>query len=105
MSLELVGGWLVTTAANGHEALDRAEADQPDAIVMDVMMPGMDGPTAALALRANPATARIPVVLLTAKAQAAEQAELAQLPVAGVMSKPFDPMTLPAELGSLLGWS
>ena len=105
MSLEVVGGWTVTTASNGQEALDRARAEQPDAIVMDVMMPRMDGPTAALALRADPVTAGIPVVLLTASVQASERATLADLPVAGVLGKPFDPMLLPAELSAILGWS
>ena len=105
MSLELVGGWSVTTASDGQEALDRARTDQPDAIVMDVMMPRMDGPTAAVALRADPATAGIPVVLLTASVQPAERAALEDLPVAGVLGKPFDPMLLPAELGAILGWS
>jgi CheY-like chemotaxis protein len=105
MSLEVVGGWTVTTAADGEQALDRARTEQPDAIVMDVMMPVMDGPTAAVALRADPATAGIPVVLLTASVQAAERAALAELPVAGVLGKPFDPMLLPAELSAILGWS
>ena len=105
MSLEVVGGWSVTTAVDGQQALDLARRDQPDAIVMDVMMPVMDGPTAAVALRADPTTAGIPVVLLTASVQAAERAALAQLPVAGVLSKPFDPMLLPAELSTILGWS
>src|SRR6476661_8039317 len=80
MSLEMVGGWSVTTAADGQEGLERARADLPDAIVMDVMMPGMDGPTGALALRADPATAGIPIVLLTAKVLAPERAAMAALP-------------------------
>ena len=105
MSLEMVGGWSVTTAADGQEALDRARAEQPDAIVMDVMMPRMDGPTAAIALRQDPATAGIPIVLLTASVLAAERAALAELPGVGVLSKPFDPMLLPAELSAVLGWS
>lgn len=105
MSLEVVGGWTVTTAGDGLQALDVARREQPDAIVMDVMMPRMDGPTAAVALRAEPATAGIPVVLLTASVQAAERAALAQLPVAGVLGKPFDPMLLPTELSAILGWS
>ncbi|WP_235543342.1 response regulator [Phycicoccus sp. Soil803] len=105
MSLEMVGGWSVTTAADGQEALDRARAEQPDAIVMDVMMPRMDGPTTAIALRQDPATAGIPIVLLTASVLAAERAALAELPVVGVLSKPFDPMLLPAELSAVLGWS
>ena len=105
MSLEAVGGWVVTTAADGSEGVERALAEQPDAIVMDVMMPGMDGPTAALAIKAEPATSHIPIVLLTAKVQAADRAAFASLPVEGVLVKPFDPMLLPAELSALLGWS
>ena len=105
MSLEVVGGWTVTTAGDGQQALDVARREQPDAIVMDAMMPVMDGPTAAVALRADPATAGIPVVLLTASVQPAERAALAELPVAGVLGKPFDPMLLPAQLSRLLGWS
>jgi CheY-like chemotaxis protein len=105
MSLEVVGGWSVTTAGGGQEGLDRARADRPDAIVMDVMMPDMDGPTTAVALRADPITADIPIVLLTAKVQAIRDGALAGLPIAGVLGKPFDPMLLPGELSAILGWS
>jgi CheY-like chemotaxis protein len=105
MSLEAVGGWQVTTASSGQEGLDRALSERPDAILMDVMMPGMDGPTAALALSENPVTADIPIVLLTAMASAKGQQDLSTLPVVGVLGKPFDPMLLPATLASMLGWS
>ncbi|GAA2503250.1 response regulator [Terrabacter carboxydivorans] len=105
MSLEVVGGWEVTTANGARDGLVRARAEHPDAIVLDVMMPGMDGPTAAQALKADPETADIPIVLLTAKVQSADRDRFADLPVAGVLAKPFDPMRLPAELGSLLGWT
>jgi CheY-like chemotaxis protein len=105
MSLEAVGGWHVTTANSGQEGLERAVSERPDAIVMDVMMPGMDGPTTAVALRENPVTANIPIVLLTAKAQGKGQSDLSALPVVGVLGKPFDPMLLPATLASMLGWS
>jgi CheY-like chemotaxis protein len=105
MSLELVGGWTVTTASGGQEAVRKATVEQPDAIVMDVMMPGMDGPTASRALRDNPATSEIPIVLLTAKVQASDRAALHGLPVVGVLAKPFDPMALPTELATMLGWS
>ena len=105
MSLEVVGGWSVITATDGQLGLELARAELPDAIVMDAMMPGIDGPTAAIALSADPATAGIPIVLLTAKVQAADRATFAELPVAGVLGKPFDPMLLPAELSTLLGWS
>ncbi|NYG06140.1 CheY-like chemotaxis protein [Phycicoccus badiiscoriae] len=105
MSLEVVGGWTVVTASDGQQGLELARAEQPDAVVMDVMMPGMDGPTAAVAMRADPATAGIPIVLLTAKIQAADRTAFAELPVNGVLGKPFDPMLLPAELAAILGWS
>lgn len=105
MSLEVVGGWAVVTASRAQDGIVRARAEHPDAIVLDVMMAGMDGPTAAKALRADPATADIPIVLLTAKVQTADRDAFAGLPVAGVLAKPFDPMRLPADLAALLGWS
>ncbi len=105
MSLTMVGGWEVTTATGGQEALDRCARDLPDAVVMDVMMPGMDGSTAALLISQDPAISHIPVVLLTAKAQAAEDAQKSGLPVVGVLAKPFDPMTLPSQLSTMLGWT
>ena len=104
MSLEAVGGWQVCTASNGLEALELAVTERPDAIVMDVMMPGMDGTTAAVALSQNPATAHIPIVLLTAKTPG-RGPDLSELPVAGVLVKPFNPMLLPSALASMLGWS
>lgn len=105
MSLEAVGGWAVTTANNGQEAIDLALTEQPDAIVMDVMMPVMDGTTAAVAMSQDPAIAHIPVVLLTAKSQPKGQPDLTALPIVGVLGKPFNPMLLPATLSSMLGWS
>ncbi|GAB3076796.1 response regulator [Pedococcus soli] len=105
MSLSMVGGWEVTTATGGQEALDRCARELPDAVVMDVMMPGMDGSTAAVLMSQDPAISHIPVVLLTAKAQAAEDAQKSGLPVVGVLAKPFDPMTLPAQLSTMLGWT
>ncbi|MGA8978412.1 MAG: response regulator [Pedococcus sp.] len=105
MSLSMVGGWEVTTATGGQEALDRCARELPDAVVMDVMMPGMDGSTAAVLISQDPAISHIPVVLLTAKAQAAEDAAKSGLPVVGVLAKPFDPMTLPSQLSAMLGWT
>lgn len=103
MALELAG-WTVTTATNGAEVLERACVEQPDAILMDVMMPGMDGPTACRRLAEAPTTAHIPVILFTAKVQHAEQRRWASLPVVGVLTKPFDPMRLAADVRTLLGW-
>jgi CheY-like chemotaxis protein len=73
--------------------------------LLDVMMPGMDGPTTFQELRRNPATARIPVLLLTAKVQGNDQRRFADLGVEAVLFKPFDPMTLSTQIAKALGWS
>ncbi|HEX8973610.1 response regulator [Oryzihumus sp.] len=105
MSLEAVAGWDVITASSGAEAVTTARAEVPDAIVMDVMMPEMDGPTACRLLAADERTRGIPIVLLTAKVQQSEQRQWASLPVAGVLAKPFDPMRLAGQVAELVGWS
>jgi CheY-like chemotaxis protein len=104
MSLEVVAGWQVLQADSGQAALDLARRHRPDAILLDVMMPVMDGPATLRQLRADPVTSEIPVVLLTAKVRAGERAELAELAVQGILAKPFDPMRLHVELARLLGW-
>ena len=104
-ALEVVGGWQVSTAPSGSLAQQKARTEQPDAILLDVMMPGVDGPSTANALRADPATCKIPIIFLTAKVQADDPGEWGQLSLAGVISKPFDPMTLAAEISAMLGWS
>src|SRR5919204_4180027 len=71
LSLEIVANWHVSTASSGAEGVGRAKADQPDAIILDVMMPDMDGDAPFRTLQATPATRHIPVILLTAKAPAA----------------------------------
>jgi CheY-like chemotaxis protein len=103
LGLSRVGGMEVVEAANGAEALVRAKEDKPDAVLLDVMMPGLDGPSTLARLREDPATSGIPVVFLTAKAIAAELERLKVLGAAGVLTKPFDPMTLARELRALLG--
>ena len=104
-SLEIVGGFEVLPASSGAEALQLAAEHQPDAIVLDVMMPDMDGPTTLHHLRADAATSEIPVVFLTAKVQANDRARFSDLGVAGFIAKPFDPMTLSTELREVLGWA
>ncbi|OLP19072.1 two-component system response regulator [Leptolyngbya sp. 'hensonii'] len=101
-SLEIMGDWEVITAASGHEGIAKAETEKPDLILLDVMMPDIDGPTAFLQLRANPQTQNIPVVLLTAKVQAADQRRFADLGVTAVFAKPFDPVTLSDDLMAIL---
>ncbi|WP_257462575.1 response regulator [Archangium lipolyticum] len=102
LSLGRVGGWQTVLAASGAEAVTRAAAEQPDLILLDVMMPGMDGPTTLSRLRAQEATAKTPVIFMTAKIQKQEVARYLELGAVGVIGKPFDPMTLPAEIKRLL---
>ena len=104
LSLETVAGWEVITANTGAQGLARAIEHLPDAILLDVMMPGMDGPTTFNELRKNPVTAHIPVLLLTAKVQSSDQRRFADLGVDAVLFKPFDPLTLSTEIASVLGW-
>lgn len=104
LSLEIGSGWEVLTAASGREGLAKAEAQQPDAILLDVMMPEMDGTTTFQRLRDNPATKNIPVILLTAKVQTSEQRRYAQLGITTVLTKPFDPVTLADRVAQALGW-
>ena len=105
LSLESIAGWDVVTAESGAQGLARAAEHQPDAILLDVMMPGMDGPTTFRELRKNPVTARIPVLLLTAKVQSRDQRRFADLGVEAVLIKPFDPLTLSTQIEKVLGWS
>lgn len=103
-SLELVAGWEVQVASSGQEAVQLCCADPPDAVLLDVMMPAMDGPTTYARLQADTRTRDIPVVLLTAKVQPSERRRWDQLGVAGVLPKPFDPLGLAGEVADLLGW-
>jgi len=105
LSLESVAGWEVIRASSGAQGVARAADERPDAILLDVMMPGMDGPTTFQELRKNPATARIPVLLLTAKVQGNDQRRFADLGVEAVLFKPFDPLTLSTQIANALGWA
>jgi two-component system OmpR family response regulator len=98
MSLTLVGGMEVLEAASGVAGLRLAQEEQPDVILLDVMMPVFDGPSTLAALRASAATAAVPVIFLTAKAMPAEVERLKQLGAVGVLTKPFDPMQLPGHV-------
>ena len=88
----------VITASNGPEALEMVRRESPDIVLLDVMMPGMDGPTTLEKLRALPGLASTPVVFMTAKVQPQEVARYRALGSLDVISKPFDPMTLPELL-------
>ncbi len=104
LSLETVAGWEVLVANSGAVGLERARIEKPDAILLDVMMPGMDGPTTFRELQKVPATSAIPVILLTAKVQSADQRRFADLGVRAVLTKPFDPLTLASQMEKILGW-
>lgn len=104
LSLETVAGWEVITASSGIQGIRRAQDEKPDAILLDVMMPGMDGPTTFLELRKIPEIVEIPVILLTAKVQGADQKRFANLGVSAVLFKPFDPLTLARQMSDALGW-
>jgi CheY-like chemotaxis protein len=102
ISLEAVGGWQVSGASSGIEGISKALAERPDAILLDVMMPGIDGPTTFRRLQDDPQTRGIPVILLTAKAQSADRHRFEELGVAGILTKPFDPMALPDQVAAIL---
>ncbi len=82
----------------------KAILEQPDAILLDMKMPGTDGRATLAMLKANLLTAHIPVLLLTAQALTAERKLLEALPVAGVLTKPFDPEKLAKEISTYMGW-
>jgi CheY-like chemotaxis protein len=95
LSLSRVGKMEVEEASSGREAVVKAREIHPDGILLDVMMPGADGPSTLSALRSDPLTAGIPVIFLTAKAMSSELAHFRELGAAAVLTKPFDPMALP----------
>ena len=101
LALELVGGFTVKVCSSGEEALREAEAFAPEMILLDVMMPGMDGPTTLQALRALPALDTVPVAFMTAKVQPAEVAQYKTLGARDVIPKPFDPMTLASQVRAI----
>lgn len=102
MSLGRVGNMTVIEASSGEEAIARARSERPDLILLDMMMPGMNGANTLAALREDEETRAIPVVFLTARASAEEIARLKQLGARGVVLKPFDPMTLASDITALL---
>lgn len=94
VALENVGGFELLVCSSGPEAIEKAAGFAPDLFLLDVMMPGMDGPATLGELRKNPDLAKIPVMFMTAKVQPQEVEFLKSLNVADVIAKPFDPMGL-----------
>lgn len=103
LSLERVGDWEVIATASGQEAIEAAQREGPvDVVLLDVMMPGLDGPSTMRALRADSLGYEVPFVFLTAKLQAADRERLTEIGAAGVIAKPFDPMSLADELDRII---
>ncbi len=103
MSLEMTASWEVSVASSGSEGIERAKEIMPDAILLDVMMPDMDGITTFNNLQADPNLQKLPVIFLTAKVQPTETRTLQELGM-GYISKPFDPLQLASQVAEILGW-
>lgn len=102
LALSLDPHFEVRTAASGAEALALVVDWRPDLILLDVMMPEMNGPAVLARLRQNPDTAAIPVAFVTARAQKSEMQNFATLDAVGVIAKPFDPVALASQVRALL---
>ncbi|MDY6901076.1 MAG: response regulator, partial [Cyanobacteriota bacterium] len=102
--LETTTKWQVITASSGNEGIKKAELEKPDAILLDVMMPGMDGITAFKCLQQNSQTKEIPVIILTATIQNSDNHRYKDLGIKAAIAKPFSPLTLAQEISEVLGW-
>ena len=102
--LEYLGGWQVLTSTEASNGLLLASTQLPDAILLDIIMPNMNGLTVLTALQSHPRTRTIPVILLTAKVQMQDLKQYAQLSIAGVIAKPFAPLKLAMQVVEVLGW-
>jgi CheY-like chemotaxis protein len=102
--LEDLGGWETILAESGEEGLLKAESETIDAILLDVSMPDLDGFTFFQRLQDNRTTRAIPVILLTAKVLNSDRDRFSQMGVAGVINKPFNPVTLSEQIAAILGW-
>lgn len=102
IALEVVGGFVLKTCSSGAEAIAAIDNGfAPDLLLLDVMMPNMDGPTTLAELRKKATTANTPVIFMTAKVQSSEQDYYFTLGAIGVIAKPFDPMSLSVQVRTL----
>lgn len=104
ISLSAIAGWDTVSAGSGPEGLQLAETERPDAILLDVMMPDMHGLDVLSKLRSTAPIRDIPVILLTAKSQYHERQQLIDLPISGIITKPFKAPNLVAEVKAYLNW-
>lgn len=102
--INMAAGWDVLTASSGPQGIQTAQTELLDVILLDVMMPEMDGIATFQALQTYPETERIPVIFLTAKAQTVEKRQFNELGVSGVITKPFNSLDLPGQIAKILHW-
>lgn len=102
--LESEAGWQMLSASNGIEGITMAQNEQPDVILLDAMMPDLDGLQTIAQLQVNPATQQIPVIFVTAKVQASDRRNFYAAGAKGVINKPFDAITLASQISGFLGW-
>lgn len=104
LTIELTDHWTVVTADSGSAGTALARSMQPDAILLDAMIPGMDGPSTLRALLEESSTKSIPVIFLTAKVHPADRQKFMRLGARGIIAKPFDPLELAQQIKDLLSW-
>ena len=104
VGLMMEAGWELLTAQSSDKGFEIACSEHPDAILLDVMMPERDGMATLKLLQATPSAQAIPIIFMTAKAQAADRRQLYTLGARGVITKPFDPITLASQISGFLGW-
>jgi CheY-like chemotaxis protein len=105
LALETTGDFEILTANNGRSGLSKAIHAQPDLILLDVMMPELDGPSTFRLLRQGQRTSTIPIIFLTAKVQVVDRRNLTALGANGVLAKPFDPLMLAQQVSEIASWS
>ncbi|MDJ0775085.1 MAG: response regulator [Mastigocoleus sp. MO_167.B18] len=105
IGIEIETGWKVSIASSGLEGITTAQSEQPDVILLDVMMPDMDGISTLARLKGNPSTKSIPVILLTAKTQIVDTNEFENMGAVDVITKPFNSMTLASKIAKILHWN
>ena len=105
LCLEDLAGWNTLVAESGQECLQILQTERPNAILLDVSMPGMDGFAVCDRLQSDPITRSIPVILVTAKVLSSDMTNFAEMGVAGVIRKPFEVTTLPEKVAEILGWN
>jgi CheY-like chemotaxis protein len=104
LSLNMETDWEVLTASSGAEGIAQAQAERPDAILLDAILPDLDGITIFKQLQANSASQSIPVIFLTGTVQADELRQLMSLGAAGIIAKPFDSLNLTDRIAEILDW-